>query len=46
MAVSDRPAPCIIPRELTKLEFDGLNETYFEGFCFELLHELGFFNID
>ncbi len=31
---------------MSKLELDGLDETDFEEFCFELLHELGFVNVD
>jgi len=29
-----------------QLSFDELNDTEFEEFCFELLHELGFVNVD
>ena len=38
--------PSIIADEVSKLELDGLDETDFEEFCFELLHELGFVNVD
>ncbi|MGH7486314.1 MAG: restriction endonuclease [bacterium] len=31
---------------MSKLELDNLDETDFEEFCFELLHELGFVNVD
>jgi hypothetical protein len=31
---------------VSKLELDNLDETDFEEFCFELLHELGFVNVD
>lgn len=31
---------------MNKLELDGLDETDFEELCFELLHELGFVNVD
>lgn len=29
-----------------KLDLDGLDDTEFEEFCFELLHEVGFVNVD
>ncbi|MDN5750803.1 MAG: hypothetical protein L0H64_20230 [Pseudonocardia sp.] len=31
---------------MQQLEFDRLDETEFEEFCFELLGELGFVNLD
>lgn len=31
---------------MSKLDLDNLDETDFEEFCFELLHELGFVNVD
>ncbi len=36
----------IIRGEVTKLELESIDETEFEEFCFELLHELGFVNVD
>lgn len=34
------------PLAVERLDFDSLDETEFEAFCFELLIELGFVNID
>ncbi|MEO6197165.1 MAG: restriction endonuclease, partial [Dehalococcoidia bacterium] len=31
---------------MSRLELDSLDGTDFEEFCFELLHELGFVNVD
>lgn len=31
---------------MATIDFAGLDETAFEAFCFELLHELGFVNVD
>jgi HJR/Mrr/RecB family endonuclease len=48
----DRPAAstyacCAMPAAAEgRLDFDGYDETDFEEFCFELLHELGFVNVD
>jgi hypothetical protein len=33
-------------RRVEKLDFDVLDETEFEEFCFDLLNELGFINVD
>jgi hypothetical protein len=38
--------PCLDIRAVEQIDFEGMDETDFEEFCFDLVDELGFVNRD